>query len=107
MVTWVYRVATNVCLDELRRRARHKRAELPPALEQAMGAAASPERRLGCRQEIERALKRSDLTTMQIAIHTHLDEMTHEEIARTMGLSRKTVWSKLKRLRRRLEARQR
>jgi RNA polymerase sigma-70 factor (ECF subfamily) len=104
-VTWLYHITTNLCVDQLRKRARRQELELTPELQSCIAAGASPvDQRLASREEIQRLLERSDEQTLQIFVHTFIDEMSQEETAATMGLSRKTVWTRLDRLRRRFAA---
>ena len=90
---WIYRVATNHCLN-LRRAARRHRAEaLDGALDVAPAARdAFPERRLA-----REVLARFDVQTQAIAVGVLVDGMEHEELAGALGISRKTVHRKLAR----------
>ncbi len=100
-IGWLYRTCTNVCIDELRRRRRRNDLALTKEMEQVLASTSpSAEAVLGSREELRRLIKRLDRRTLQILIYHYLDGMTQEEIATTMGLSRKTVWSKLQYLRR-------
>lgn len=99
-VTWLYQISTNVCIDELRRRARRRTEELTPEMQEILSAhQSSVEQRCGEKQSLERLVSQTDPTTLQILIHYHLDEMTQEEIASVLGLSRKTVWTRLTQVR--------
>ncbi len=99
-VTWLYQVTTNICIDELRRRARRATAELTPAMEQVLAhGAPSTEAVVGGRQELRGLLERLDPEVLQVLVHLHLDGMTQEEIAATLGVTRKTVWARLNRVR--------
>jgi RNA polymerase sigma-70 factor (ECF subfamily) len=104
-VSWIYRIATNICLDELRRKARRNTVELTPELQEMLVASGSAEETMARRQEIMRWFRRTSTASLQIWVHAYMDEMTQEEIADTMGLSRKTVWTKLQQLRRQLKMR--
>jgi RNA polymerase sigma factor (sigma-70 family) len=100
-VTWIYRIATNVCLDELRRQARKPTLELTPELAEALGdPQASAEQRAIHRDHLAVLFRKADAVDLQILVHTHLDGMTQEEVAEVMGLSRKSVWTRLQRLQR-------
>jgi RNA polymerase sigma-70 factor (ECF subfamily) len=107
-VSWIYRIATNICLDELRRRARRAAVELTPELLEALsGSERAAEEVVVEKDQLAWLLGRTDPASVQILVHSALDEMTQEEIARVMGLSRKTVWTKLQRLKLKLARRTR
>ena len=84
---WIYRVATNHCLNLRRERAR--RGEVT-ALELAAGAESFPERRLA-----QQVLGRFDAVTQAVAVGVLVDGMEREEVAGMLGISRRTVHRKL------------
>ncbi len=90
---WIYRVATNHCLNRLRDEAWLQ--TMPPELladEGVHGAAASlPERELGAR-----LLAAVDEETRAVAVLALVDGLTQEEVASVLGISRKTVGKKLR-----------
>ena len=90
---WIFRVATNHCLNE-RRNAGRRRTEALPELEVHASAdeVAYPERQLA-----QRVLARFDAETQAVAVGVLVDGMEHEELARTLGLSSRTVSRKLAR----------
>jgi RNA polymerase sigma-70 factor (ECF subfamily) len=90
---WIYRVATNHCLNLLRDARRHGADSAEDSLEVVADAPPSfPERRLA-----REVLSRFDLQTQAIAVGVLVDGMEHEEVAGALGISRKTVHRKLSR----------
>ncbi len=89
---WIYRVATNHCLNLRRDAARRREEELEPALEVSGRAPADlyPERQLA-----QRVLSRFDETTRAVAVGVLVDGMEREEVAEALGISRRTVTRKL------------
>jgi RNA polymerase sigma-70 factor (ECF subfamily) len=97
---WLYRVATNFCLDRLRQRLR--RVVTPSSLAPE-SSTPGHEYEVGLRQLVGCLLDGVDEQSQQIAVHAFLDGMTQEEIATAMGLTRRTVGKKLAQLRDRAE----
>ena len=88
---FIYRVATNHCLNERRNAARRGETELDD-LQVPSEQAAFPQRRL-----VQRVLSKFDAKTQSIAVGVLVDGMEHEEVADALGISRKTVSRKLAR----------
>ena len=101
MLPWIYRVATNHCLNvrrDARRRGQDALAEeldVVPA-RSGEGPEAYPERQLA-----QVILARFDDVTQAVAIGILVDGMEHAEIAGVLGISRRTVSRKLERFVRR------
>ncbi|MCU0664045.1 MAG: sigma-70 family RNA polymerase sigma factor [Myxococcota bacterium] len=91
---WLYRVATNYCLNALRDRPTEA---LGRSFETWLrDASPSAEARLLTNERIADLFRTLDERTAQIAFHSFVDEMTQDEIAQIMGLSRRTVGTHLR-----------
>lgn len=109
--TWLYRLVTNVCLDELRRRGMPslsldaaegegpsvEPADLDPWVQPERWAAAAEDA-----AELQKAL--SDLSTAQRLALTlfYFDDLRYEDIAQVMGVPLNTVKSHIRRAKERL-----
>ena len=90
---WLYRVATNYCLNVIRDGRRlefHRPEDLPVQKTEPIA-----EKRVLAHEEVFSLLASVDVRTQQIAIYKLVDGMTQAEIARVMGISRKTIGKKL------------
>lgn len=93
---YVYRVATNVCLNLLREQKVHDRAA--PALIARSSVGQTSEGAHADRQFAAALLDRCDDTGTSIAVMHYVDEMTQVEIAKTLGITRRTVFNRLKKI---------
>lgn len=95
--TFLYRIATNLSIDKLRRRTTagpRTNLDDEPTLK---SEGKSPEQRTQALEEIKVLTEGLDEETLTIAVMSHVDGLTQEEIAETLGLSRKTIGKKLQR----------
>jgi len=105
-VTWLYRIATNVCIDEIRRHSRKNAVALTPEMQHVLAShEPSAEQVLDSRETLSRLLRKIDPQSLQILIYSQFDEMSQEEIAQVLGISRKTVWTRLNAIRKQLQVR--
>jgi RNA polymerase sigma-70 factor (ECF subfamily) len=97
---WLYGATTHLCLNTLRNRKNRARL-LQQAPEPASAATSNAETRLSV-QELLGALPDP---LGQVAVYYYLDEMTHEEIAEIIGISRRHVGNLLQQINERMQAR--
>jgi RNA polymerase sigma-70 factor, ECF subfamily len=99
-VTWLYRITTNYCLNRLRDSARRsERADGSPSEGTPASLAASPpfaEPLPELRLALSEIVAHVSEELWEIAVYSYVDCMKHEEIARTLGVSRRTVGNRLK-----------
>lgn len=94
LTTWLYRATTNACLNRIRdARTRRRILEASGSPEPARPGTAPDDA-----AELRRLLVRLPEELARVAIHYHLDEMTHEEIASIMGCSRRHIGNLLERV---------
>lgn len=98
---YLFRVSTNVCINWLRERRVHERAA--PSLA-ARVPPASSEHEHADRQFAAALIARGDQTDATIAILHHVDGMQQTEIAELLGITRRTVFNRLRKLERLAEA---
>ncbi|MFO0757970.1 MAG: RNA polymerase sigma factor [Byssovorax sp.] len=91
--TWLYRITTNYCLNLIRDQRR--RAELDGERE-IEPAPPLPSDELCL---LRRLLVAADEQQARAALYVHLDGLSHDEAARLLGVSRRTVGNLLERFR--------
>ena len=90
-LAWIYRIATNYCLNEIRNR-KHRptvQAELPEI------AGENLETILADRDLVARIVRRSPEKLRAAAWLHHVDGLDQAEVARVLGSSRRTVVTRL------------
>ena len=97
--TWSYRVATNACLDELRRRGRRPVPGLEPVREPAT---AGPEQQVVDRLALDDALPTLDEDFRVAVVLRDVAGLDYAEIAAVLGIPPGTVRSRIARGRRHL-----
>jgi RNA polymerase sigma-70 factor, ECF subfamily len=93
---YLYRVATNVCLNLLREQNVHARAV--PTLAARVPHTGSAESGLADRQFVEAVLERCGEGGAKVAVMHYLDGMSQVEIAQVLGITRRTVFNRLHKL---------
>ena len=108
--TWLYRLASNACVDLLRRAGRHRAAAGPSLNDEELDlAAADPAptpqeaaERAELRQQIEAGLQQLSLEYRQVLVLREMHQLSYEEIGQTLNLDPGTVKSRISRGRKRL-----
>ena len=96
--TWAYRVTTNACLDELRRRGRRAEAVPDERLERALTATVEgPDGAMADRLDVEAALARLPLEFRTAVVLRDLCALDYAEIAEVLGIPPGTVRSRIAR----------
>ncbi len=97
VVTWLNRIATHTCLNRLRSRKRRAKyvAEYSNGLEARLSRTPSAEHTLFLKQ----LWKELDEEQALLGIYYYVDGLTHDEIARILGVSPRTVGNRLNALR--------
>jgi RNA polymerase sigma-70 factor (ECF subfamily) len=85
--TWLYRILTNVCVDELRRRKSRSRELEPPTRPDPPGE----------HLDLRRALHRVPTEARVLLALRYVDGLSYGELARIRGISINTVKSQLQR----------
>jgi len=97
LVDWLTTTAVNVSLDKLRFRTRRGPDWEDHVREQSSGPA-DLETTLLQQDSCTRLLTELDRESQQVAVLVHLEELTQDEAATALGVSRKTIGNRLRRL---------
>jgi RNA polymerase sigma-70 factor (ECF subfamily) len=97
--TWLYRLTTNACIDEQRRRRRFDPIsdELSPALTRARGSAEDGIARREVRDELQGAIAALKPKLRIAILLKYCEELSYAEIADALGCSQGTVASRINR----------
>ena len=93
---YLYRVSTNVCLNLLREHNVHTRAV--PTLAANMSHVSSAESGLADREFVNAVMDRCGEGGAKVAIMHYLDGMSQVEIADVLGITRRTVFNRLRKI---------
>ncbi len=90
---WIYRIATNYCLNEIRRRKTIP--ESREVLPERAATASSVEELLADRDLVARLIARAPEKVRVVVWLHHVDGLDQGEVAETLGVSRRTVVNRL------------
>ena len=93
---YLFRITTNYCLDQLRKRSRRPRF-VEWDLSRTAGTQ-DPHKDAVVRDLIEKSLESASERTRNVVTMSYVDGMTQDKVAEVMGLSRRTVGRILKRV---------
>jgi len=93
---YLYRVSTNVCLNLLREHNVHTRAA--PAIAASSAHVGSAESSLADREFVSAVLDQCGEGSAQVAIMHYLDGMSQVEVAEVLGITRRTVFNRLRKI---------
>ena len=109
--SWLYRIASNVCLDFLRSRSRHPQVSLSTVDEDDRATFELPDMRQNPEEQlmkklgmeaVRRGLDQLPEQQRQILVLRELGGLSYAELAQTLGLEEGTVKSRIFRARKRL-----
>ena len=96
-MVWIYRIAVNHCLDHLRSRKSKNELDLEDLDTQALRTLEGHGDRCLAKVTLERILGKINPTTRRILFLSHVEGLTHGEIAKILGVTREAVTKKLHR----------
>lgn len=109
--SWVYRIASNCCMDSLRKKKRDRSVSIEPMKEQGFDPAdpqpGTEEQVIAAenRRELREAIAALPEDQRDALVLTQLEGKSYEEAARLLGISEGTVKSRVNRARARLKER--
>ncbi|MFZ5445063.1 MAG: RNA polymerase sigma factor [Myxococcota bacterium] len=95
-LAWIYRISTNYCLNQIRDRSRQAEPTAPEELPESGGdGESSPELGLLDRETAMKLIRRAPEKLQEVAVLYYVDGLEQEQVARTLGISRRTVINRL------------
>lgn len=92
-LAWIYRISTNYCLNQIRDRSRQAEPTAPEELPEGDGVQSEPD--LIDRNTAMRLIERAPEKLQEVAVLYYVDGLEQEQIANTLGISRRTVINRL------------
>ncbi len=95
--TYLYRIATNQAIDRLRRRTTAGQQVAVEKVEAQTATRVGPDRQVHALLDLTELTAGLDEETLTVAVMSHVDGLTQDEIAEALDLSRRTIGKRLKR----------
>lgn len=92
-LAWIYRISTNYCLNQIRDRSRQAEPTAPSDIPEA--SSDHPEPEMMDRDLAMRLVSRAPEKLRAAAVLYYVDGMEQEQVAKTLGISRRTVINRL------------
>ena len=95
---YIYKTATNVCINQLRQRSVRDRAAADIAAQVSARSTRQPG--LDDRELVQLLLDQCDDIAVGVAVMHFVDGMTQVEVAETLGITRRTVYNRIRQIER-------
>lgn len=93
-LAWIYRISTNYCLNQIRDRSRQAEPTAPDEMPEGDNNA-SPEVDMLDRETAMKLIRRAPEKLQEVAMLYYVDGLEQEQVATTLGISRRTVINRL------------
>jgi RNA polymerase sigma-70 factor, ECF subfamily len=94
-LAWIYRISTNYCLNQIRDRSRQAEPTAPEELPEGGDQNPSPEIGLLDKDTAMKLIRRAPEKLQEVAVLYYVDGLEQEQVATTLGISRRTVINRL------------
>jgi RNA polymerase sigma-70 factor, ECF subfamily len=94
-LAWIYRISTNYCLNQIRDRSRQAEPTAPEDLPEGGDQNGSPEIDLLDKETAMKLIRRAPEKLQEVAVLYYVDGLEQEQVATTLGISRRTVINRL------------
>ena len=92
-LAWIYRISTNYCLNQIRDRSRQAEPTAPDEMPEGDGLTLEPQ--MLDRDVAMKLVERTPEKLRETVILYYVDGLEQEQVARTLGISRRTVINRL------------
>jgi len=94
-LAWIYRISTNYCLNQIRDRSRQAEPTAPDELPEGGDGNQSPEIGMLDKDTAMKLIRRAPEKLQEVAVLYYVDGLEQEQVATTLGISRRTVINRL------------